>query len=99
MMTHLPAIAERYKSHRLDLGALIKWVLIFGAIVLGGGITLLFFRCISKTCQILILVLMLTAVTAAFYYAVFGYRLAGVALLSIPDGRWYSRNSDQLSST
>jgi len=66
-------LRQRYKTQRADLGALIKWVLIFGAIVLGGGITLLFSD-VFKNLPDLIIVLMLTAVTGAFYYA--GFRLS-----------------------
>src|SRR5215831_15529782 len=66
-------LRHRYQSQRLDIGALIKWVLIFGAIVLGGGITLLFSD-VFKNLPDLMIVLMLTVVTAAFYYA--GFRLS-----------------------
>src|SRR4051812_17193942 len=66
-------LQQRYRGHHLDLAALIKWVLIFGAIVLGGGIPLLFSDFL-KNLPDQIIVIMLTAVTGAFYYA--GFRLS-----------------------
>src|SRR6266700_1055604 len=66
-------LRQRYNNHRLDFGALIKWVLIFGAIVLGGGIALLFSD-VFKNLPDLIIVLVLTILTGAFYYA--GFRLS-----------------------
>ncbi|HZS46980.1 MAG TPA: DUF2157 domain-containing protein [Blastocatellia bacterium] len=66
-------LRQRYTTPGIDFATIIKWILVFGAIVLGGGIALLFFDVFKNIPDVLIVV-MLTAVTAAFYYG--GHRLA-----------------------
>src|SRR5262249_55022537 len=66
-------LRHRYITPGIDLATVIKWILVFGVIILGGGLALLFSD-VFRNLPDVIIVLMLTALTAAFYYG--GYHLS-----------------------
>jgi len=66
-------LRHRYITPGIDLTTVIKWILVFGVIILGGGLALLFSD-VFRNLPDVIIVLMLTVLTTAFYYG--GYHLS-----------------------